>query len=146
MGRLKGKVAVITGAASGIGRGTVDFFIKEGANVVAADIQDDKGARIEEEHGQAVRYIHCDVTQEADIKAALDSLPEGRTSSKQDWARLSSHWRTALDARIAALEHLRNDLTGCIGCGCLSLRTCTLQNPDDALGDTGDGTGARRSE
>jgi NAD(P)-dependent dehydrogenase (short-subunit alcohol dehydrogenase family) len=71
-GRLSGKVAVITGAASGIGRGTVDLFVKEGAKVVAADIQDDKGARMEEEHGKAVRYIRCDVTREGDIKAAID--------------------------------------------------------------------------
>lgn len=71
-GRLDGKVAVITGAASGIGRGTVDLFVKEGARVVAADIQDDKGARMEEEHGKAVRYIRCDVTQEGDIKAAIE--------------------------------------------------------------------------
>lgn len=71
-GRLDGKVAVITGAASGIGRGTVNLFVKEGARVVAADIQDDKGARMEEEHGKAVRYIRCDVTQEGDIKAAIE--------------------------------------------------------------------------
>ncbi|MFO1016216.1 MAG: glucose 1-dehydrogenase [Hyphomonadaceae bacterium] len=70
MGRLDGKVAVITGAASGIGRGTVDLFVKEGAKVIAADIQDDKGARLEEQHGKALRYIRCDVTQEADIEAA----------------------------------------------------------------------------
>jgi NAD(P)-dependent dehydrogenase (short-subunit alcohol dehydrogenase family) len=72
MGRLDGKVAVITGAASGIGRGTVDLFIKEGAKVVAADIQEDKGARLVEEHGKALRFIRCDVTQESDIKAAID--------------------------------------------------------------------------
>ena len=54
-GRLSGKVAVITGAASGIGRGTVDLFVKEGARVVAADIQDDKGARMEEENGKMLR-------------------------------------------------------------------------------------------
>jgi NAD(P)-dependent dehydrogenase (short-subunit alcohol dehydrogenase family) len=71
-GRLSGKVAVITGAASGIGRGTVDLFVKEGAKVIAADIQDDKGARMEEEHGKALRYIRCDVTKEGDIKAAID--------------------------------------------------------------------------
>jgi NAD(P)-dependent dehydrogenase (short-subunit alcohol dehydrogenase family) len=71
MGRLQGKVAVITGAASGIGRGTVDLFVKEGAKVVAADIQDDKGARLEESHGPSLRYIHCDVAQEGDIKAAI---------------------------------------------------------------------------
>ncbi len=72
MGRLEGKVAVITGAASGIGRGTVDLFVKEGAKVIATDIQDDKGARLEEEHGKALRYIRCDVTQEEDVKAAID--------------------------------------------------------------------------
>jgi NAD(P)-dependent dehydrogenase (short-subunit alcohol dehydrogenase family) len=71
-GRLTGKVAVITGAASGIGRGTVDLFVKEGAKVIAADIQDDKGARLEEEHGKSLRYIRCDVTKESDIKAAID--------------------------------------------------------------------------
>jgi NAD(P)-dependent dehydrogenase (short-subunit alcohol dehydrogenase family) len=72
MGRLEGKVAVITGAASGIGRGTADLFVKEGAKVVAADIQDDKGARLEEEHGKALRYLRCDVTKEEDVKAAID--------------------------------------------------------------------------
>jgi NAD(P)-dependent dehydrogenase (short-subunit alcohol dehydrogenase family) len=71
-GRLNGKVAVITGAASGIGRGTVDLFVKEGAKVVAADVQDDKGARLEEELGKAVRYVRCDVTKESDVKAAID--------------------------------------------------------------------------
>lgn len=70
-GRLDGKVAVITGAASGIGRGTVDLFVREGARVIAADIQDDKGARIEEEHKGRARYVRCDVTQEKDIAAAV---------------------------------------------------------------------------
>jgi NAD(P)-dependent dehydrogenase (short-subunit alcohol dehydrogenase family) len=70
-GRLDGKVAVITGAASGIGRGTVDLFVKEGARVIAADIQDDKGARIEEEHKGKARFVHCDVSREEDIAAAI---------------------------------------------------------------------------
>ncbi len=70
-GRLEGKVAVVTGAASGIGRGTVDLFVKEGARVIAADIQDDKGARIEEDHKGMVHYVRCDVSQEADIEAAV---------------------------------------------------------------------------
>jgi NAD(P)-dependent dehydrogenase (short-subunit alcohol dehydrogenase family) len=69
-GRLEGKVAVITGAASGIGRGTVDLFVREGARVIAADIQDDRGARIEEEHKGKARYVRCDVMNEADIAAA----------------------------------------------------------------------------
>lgn len=72
-GRLEGKVAVITGAASGIGRGTVDLFVKEGARVVAADIQDDKGARIEEEHKGKAVYVRCDVSQESDIAKAVDT-------------------------------------------------------------------------
>ncbi|PFG29143.1 MerR family redox-sensitive transcriptional activator SoxR [Paramicrobacterium agarici] len=75
----------------------------------------------------------------ADIRAALDSLPDGRTPTKRDWARLSAGWRRQLDDRIAALQHLRNDLDGCIGCGCLSLKNCALQNPDDALGEAGAG-------
>ncbi len=70
-GRLDGLVAVITGAASGIGRGTVDLFVKEGARVIAADIQDDRGARIEEEHKGKARYVRCDVTEERDIEAAI---------------------------------------------------------------------------
>jgi NAD(P)-dependent dehydrogenase (short-subunit alcohol dehydrogenase family) len=70
-GRLEGKVAVITGAASGIGRGTVDLFVAEGAKVIAADIQDDKGARIEEDHKGKAKYVRCDVSKEADIAAAI---------------------------------------------------------------------------
>jgi len=70
-GRLEGKIAVVTGAASGIGRGTVDLFVREGARVIAADIQDDKGARIEEDHKGLVHYVHCDVSQESDIEAAI---------------------------------------------------------------------------
>ncbi|WP_427128951.1 redox-sensitive transcriptional activator SoxR [Pseudarthrobacter sp. S9] len=79
-----------------------------------------------------------------DTRSALESLPEGRTPTKRDWARLSRLWRSELDARIAALEHLRNDLDGCIGCGSLSLKACRLQNPEDQLG--GGGTGPQRWE
>ncbi|WP_025158101.1 redox-sensitive transcriptional activator SoxR [Leifsonia aquatica] len=75
----------------------------------------------------------------ADIRAALDSLPEGRTPTKRDWARLSGLWRSELDARIRDLQHLRDDLTDCMGCGCLSLRTCSLQNPADELAEHGSG-------
>lgn len=70
-GRLDGKVAVITGAASGIGRGTVELFVREGARVIAADIQDDKGARMEEDHKGLVHYVHCDVSREEDIASAI---------------------------------------------------------------------------
>ena len=70
-GRLDGKVAVITGAVSGIGLGTVELFVAEGARVVAADIQDEKGRMLEQRFSGSVRYLRCDVTQEADIAAAI---------------------------------------------------------------------------
>ena len=70
-GRLDGKVAVITGAVSGIGLGTVELFVAEGACVIAADIQDEKGAMLEKRLGDRLRYVHCDVTQEAEIAAAI---------------------------------------------------------------------------
>ena len=70
-GRLDGKVAMITGAASGIGLGTLELFISEGAKVIAADVQDEKGAMLERRFPDAVRYVRCDVTAEADIVAAV---------------------------------------------------------------------------
>nr|BFE35425.1 redox-sensitive transcriptional activator SoxR [Actinomadura rugatobispora] len=75
----------------------------------------------------------------SDIRDALGTLPEGRTPTADDWARLSETWRADLDSRIAQLERLRDDLTDCIGCGCLSLKTCALANPYDRLGDNGPG-------
>lgn len=71
-GRLEGKVAVITGGVSGIGLGTVELFVAEGARVVAADLQDDKGAMLEKRFPDAVRYSRCDVTQEADIVRTME--------------------------------------------------------------------------
>lgn len=75
------------------------------------------------------------------IKAALATLPDSRTPTKADWARLSASWAPLLDARIAALQQLRRRLTGCIGCGCLSLKACALYNPADQV--SGEGAGAR---
>jgi NAD(P)-dependent dehydrogenase (short-subunit alcohol dehydrogenase family) len=70
-GRLEGKVAAITGGVSGIGLGTVELFVAEGAKVVAADIQDEKGAMLEKRFPGQVVYARCDVTSEAEIEAAL---------------------------------------------------------------------------
>lgn len=73
------------------------------------------------------------------IRHAFASLPDARTPTRAEWARMSAAWRSELDARIRDLQHLRDQLTDCIGCGCLSLRRCRLSNPDDALGVEGDG-------
>jgi MerR family redox-sensitive transcriptional activator SoxR len=78
----------------------------------------------------------------ADLKKAMDALPGGRTPTKADWERLSRSWRAQLDERIEELQRLRDGLTSCIGCGCLSLRSCALFNPADAL--AAQGSGARR--
>ncbi|HET6534106.1 MAG TPA: redox-sensitive transcriptional activator SoxR [Actinoplanes sp.] len=74
-----------------------------------------------------------------EIRDALAALPESRTPTKADWTRLSARWRRRLDERITLMERLRDQLTGCIGCGCLSLKRCTLINPDDRLAATGTG-------
>jgi MerR family redox-sensitive transcriptional activator SoxR len=74
-----------------------------------------------------------------EIRAALDSLPGSRTPTAADWARLSERWRRQLDERITLLTSLRDDLTSCIGCGCLSLRRCRLYNPGDTLAAEGPG-------
>lgn len=76
-----------------------------------------------------------------DIRAALATLPEQRTPTLADWRRLSAGWTPLLDARIAELQRLRDSLTSCIGCGCLSLRRCALYNPGD--GAAAHGPGAR---
>ncbi|MGV7185143.1 redox-sensitive transcriptional activator SoxR [Xanthomonas axonopodis] len=69
---------------------------------------------------------------------AFSVLPDQRTPTRAEWARMSARWRGQLDARINELQALRDQLTG-IGCGCLSLRRCRLSNPDDAMGHSGDG-------
>ncbi|MGW5368339.1 redox-sensitive transcriptional activator SoxR [Streptomyces sp. NPDC004009] len=71
----------------------------------------------------------------ATIREALARLPEERTPTREDWARLSQAWRSELDERILRLNRLRDHLTDCIGCGCLSLENCVLSNPDDISGN-----------
>jgi MerR family redox-sensitive transcriptional activator SoxR len=74
-----------------------------------------------------------------DIAAALATLPDRRTPTKEDWARLSRSWGPVLDEQIAVLQRLRDKLDGCIGCGCLSLKSCHLYNPDDVAASLGPG-------
>ena len=77
----------------------------------------------------------------AEIRDALASLPDHRTPTARDWDRLATSWRPRLDEQIAVLTRMRDQLDGCIGCGCLSLTACGLWNPDDAA--AGLGTGPR---
>ncbi|TDE90831.1 redox-sensitive transcriptional activator SoxR [Occultella glacieicola] len=139
-----GKTHVLTvgelSARSGVAPSALHFYERQG--LIGAERTPGNQRRYRRDTLRRVAFIR--VSQRvgiplARIREALESLPSGRTPTKADWARLSRIWRTELDERIAALEHLRDDLTGCIGCGCLSLRTCTLQNPSDTLGETGAG-------
>ncbi|MEH6644570.1 redox-sensitive transcriptional activator SoxR [Sulfitobacter sp.] len=74
-----------------------------------------------------------------EIRTLLEALPKGRTPTKSDWTRLSGAFRETLDARIATLTRLRDNLDGCIGCGCLSLDACALYNPQDRAAKSGQG-------
>ena len=77
----------------------------------------------------------------AQIREALKSLPDNRAATAEDWRRLAARWRMDLDDRIARLMRLRDQLDGCIGCGCLSMGSCPLRNPWDKL--SAEGPGAR---
>ena len=76
-----------------------------------------------------------------EIAAELSLLPQSRTPTKADWHRISQDWKARLNERILAIEALRDRLDGCIGCGCLSLRSCALYNPDDVIGRSQSGAG-----
>jgi MerR family transcriptional regulator, redox-sensitive transcriptional activator SoxR len=73
------------------------------------------------------------------IHEALAALPDGRTPTAADWRRLSALWKKELDTRLERMLRLRDSLSGCIGCGCLSLKACPLRNPKDRLGEEGPG-------
>jgi MerR family redox-sensitive transcriptional activator SoxR len=74
-----------------------------------------------------------------EIKAALDVLPDGKAPTRAQWRRAARAWQSRIDERVAELQRLSATLDGCIGCGCLSLRTCALYNPDDTAGELGSG-------
>jgi MerR family transcriptional regulator, redox-sensitive transcriptional activator SoxR len=128
---------------SGVAVSTIHFYESRGL------IQSRRTGGNQRRYGRDVlrRIAVIRVAQEvgiplADIAATLDSLPEGRTPTREDWAVLSSGWRDDLDRRIEQLKKLRDGLTDCIGCGCMSIDKCPLRNPEDRLGRQG--PGARR--
>ena len=125
---------------SGVAVSALHFYEREG--LIASRRTSGNQRRYHRETLRRVAFIR--ISQRvgiplSEIRAALDTLPEGRTPTRRDWAKLSTAWRTNLDERITQLTRLRDNLTGCIGCGCLSLGSCTLVNPHDRLGEAGPG-------
>jgi MerR family redox-sensitive transcriptional activator SoxR len=127
-------------ARSGVAQSALRFYEREG--LIRATRTSGNQRRYERAELRRVAFIR--IAQQVgvsleEIREALRSLPENRTPTKADWARLSARWGKQLDERIALMERLRDQLTGCIGCGCLSLKRCNLFNPDDRLAATGPG-------
>ena len=130
-----------------------DFAVRSGVAPSALRYYEREGLiRSARTSGNQRRYLRSELRRVAfikiaqqvgvsldEIRDALAELPEGRTPTKSDWARLSARWRQKLEDRIALMERLRDQLTGCIGCGCLSLQRCTLINPSDRLSARGPG-------
>ncbi len=129
---------------------------RAGVSVSALHFYEREGLIVSERTAGNQRRYHRDVLRRlafvrasqqlgislARIRQALATLPGDRSPTKADWARLSRSWRDDLDARIDQLTRLRDSLDGCIGCGCLSLRSCALYNAGDELAS--DGPGPRR--
>jgi len=127
-------------ARSGVAPSALRFYEKEG--LIRSSRTGGNQRRYERAELRRVAFIK--IAQQVgvsldEIRGALASLPENRTPTKADWSRLSAHWRRKLEDRIALMERLRDQLTGCIGCGCLSLQRCNLINPSDRLAARGPG-------
>ncbi len=136
---------------TGLAVSAIRFY--EEAGLVAPDR--DRGGRRVFSRGDVRRLSFVLIAQRlgfslTDIRAALESLPGGRNPTRADWTKLAEGFRTEIDARIEGLTRLRTRLDGCIGCGCLSLDTCALYNPEDKAAGRGTGPlyvlGASRDE
>jgi MerR family redox-sensitive transcriptional activator SoxR len=125
---------------SGISSSALRFYETQG--LVHATRSDGGQRRYERDVLRRVAFIR--VAQRVglsldEVRSALGTLPDERTPTAKDWARLSRAWRPRLDEQIAVLTSLRDQLSSCIGCGCLSLRACALYNPDDGAAALGTG-------
>jgi len=127
-------------ARSGVSTSALRFYERQG--LIASTRTDGNQRRYDRAVLRRIAFVQAGraagVTL-AEIRAALDGLPTQRTPSREDWERLSNRWRDDLDARIETLHALRNRLTTCIGCGCLSIDQCDLLNPDDEAAARGAG-------
>ena len=127
-------------ARSGVAQSALRFYEREG--LISSTRTGGNQRRYERHELRRIAFIR--IAQQVgvsleEIRGALAALPENRTPTKADWTRLSAHWRRRLEERIALMERLRDQLTGCIGCGCLSLKRCNLINPSDELAVAGPG-------
>lgn len=131
-----GEVAERTGVATSALR----FYEREG--LIRSRRNDGNQRRYPREVLRRVAFVKVAQTVGLDlehIRSALATLPDERTPTKADWSTISRQWRPLLDQRIAELTRLRDELTDCIGCGCLSLRACALYNPADRAALNGPG-------
>lgn len=122
-----------------------DLAVRTGVSVSAIRFYERKGLiSPDRNHGNQRRYEGSDIRRLSfiliaqkiglsidQIQSVMASLPDGRTPSKADWAKISRTFRKTLDQRIALMERMRDNLDGCIGCGCLSLKVCSLYNSND---------------
>ena len=125
---------------SGVAPSALRFYEREG--LIASTRTDGNQRRYERAVLRRIAFIQAGRAAGiplADVNAALARLPANRIPSRRDWERLSNRWRADLDERIATLEALRDRLTTCIGCGCLSIDKCELLNPDDEVAEQGPG-------
>ena len=125
---------------SGLATSTLRFYEQQGL----IESQRNSGNQRRYQRSQLRRISVVRIAQSvglslAEIKQAFELLPDQRTPTRKDWERLSSTWRDTLDQRINELVSLRDQLTSCIGCGCLSLRNCSLYNSDDYMAERGAG-------
>ena len=125
---------------AGVASSALRFYEAEG--LITASRSDSGHRRFHRDVLRRIAFIR--VAQQVgltldEIRSALATLPESRTPNKRDWERLSNGWRPRIDERIAQLERMRDRLTGCIGCGCLSLQACNMLNPGDEAALQGPG-------
>jgi len=129
-----------TAQRSGVAASALRFY--ETRNLIAADRGPGNQRRY---HRSMLRRISIIKVAQSiglsleEISTALETLPDKRTPTRRDWEKLSLKWRDQLDARIANLQNLREQLSSCIGCGCLSLKRCALYNPKDCAAVKGTG-------
>jgi len=127
-------------ARTGVSVSALRFYEREG--LVRAGRSDGGQREFERDTIRRISFIR--IAQQVgltldEIREALSLLPNDRTPTKADWARLSASWRPRLDDQIDELVRLRDNLSSCIGCGCLSLKSCALYNPADVASSLGAG-------